>query len=71
LGLCWATWPLMLIAADEYSPILHVPGSVTVGCLMAGFVMLAIVTLVRLPAALAQGRLPCDAHPELHVGASA
>ena len=70
LGLCWATWPLLEIAADEYSPILHVPGSVTVGCLMAGFVLLAIVTLVRVPGLLAD-RQPTDDHPELHVGASA
>jgi TRAP-type C4-dicarboxylate transport system permease small subunit len=37
------------IAADERSPIMQVPGSVSVGCLLLGFVMLAIVTLCRLP----------------------
>jgi TRAP-type C4-dicarboxylate transport system permease small subunit len=50
LGLTWATLPLMEISADEYTPILNVPGSVTVGCLMAGFVLLAVVTLTQIPA---------------------
>lgn len=50
LGLTWASLPLMEIAADEYTPILNVPGSLTVGCLMAGFVLLAVVTLTQVPA---------------------
>lgn len=50
LGLTWATLPLKEISADEYTPILNVPGSVTVGCLMAGFVLLAVVTLTQIPA---------------------
>ena len=58
LGLCWAAWPLMQVSADEYSPILHVPGSVTVACLMVGFVLLAIVTLVRVPEILRDEGLP-------------
>jgi TRAP-type C4-dicarboxylate transport system permease small subunit len=45
-----AAWPLMEIAADERSPILQVPGSVSVGCLMLGFALLALVTLLKLPA---------------------
>jgi TRAP-type C4-dicarboxylate transport system permease small subunit len=49
LGLAWAAWPVFEIAADERTPIMQVPGSVSVGCLLLGFVMLAIVTLVRLP----------------------
>ncbi|MFM7024818.1 MAG: TRAP transporter small permease [Limnohabitans sp.] len=49
LGLAYAAWPVFEIAADERSPIMQVPGSVSVGCLLLGFVMLAIVTLVRLP----------------------
>lgn len=49
LGLAWTTWPLFEIAADERTPILEVPGSVSVGCLMLGFVLLSIVTLARLP----------------------
>ncbi len=52
LGLCWAAWPLYEIAADEYTPMLGVPGSVTVGCLMGGFVLLAIVALLQLPSIL-------------------
>ena len=49
LGLAYAAWPVFEIAADERSPIMQVPGSVSVGCLLLGFVMLAIVTLCRLP----------------------
>jgi TRAP-type C4-dicarboxylate transport system permease small subunit len=41
--------PLMEIAADERSPILQVPGSVSVGCLVIGFALLSIVTLCKLP----------------------
>lgn len=50
LGLSWAALPLMDIAADEHTPILNVPGSVTVGCLLTGFVLLAVVTLSQIPA---------------------
>jgi hypothetical protein len=39
----------MEIAADERSPILQVPGSVSVGCLVIGFALLSIVTLCKLP----------------------
>jgi TRAP-type C4-dicarboxylate transport system permease small subunit len=42
-------WPLMEIAADERTPILQVPGSVSVGCLMLGFTLLSLVTLCKLP----------------------
>lgn len=49
LGLTWATLPLMEISADEYTPILKVPGSVTVVCLMLGFVLMAVVTLTQIP----------------------
>lgn len=49
-SLAITAWPLMEIAADERSPILQVPGSVSVGCLMLGFALLATVTLCRLPA---------------------
>ena len=49
LGLAWAAWPVFEIAADERTPIMQVPGSVSVGCLLQGFVLLAIVTLLRLP----------------------
>jgi len=49
LGLCVAAWPLAEISADEFTPILQVPGSVTVFCLMLGFALLAIVSLCRIP----------------------
>jgi TRAP-type C4-dicarboxylate transport system permease small subunit len=50
--LAWIAVPLMEIAADERTPIMGVPGSVTVGCLMLGFVLLAIVTLSQIPGIL-------------------
>jgi TRAP-type C4-dicarboxylate transport system permease small subunit len=50
--LAWQAWPLMLIAADERSPMLGVPGSWSVGCLMAGFALLSVVTLSQLPGIL-------------------
>lgn len=40
-----ATWAMLDIVADEKSPILHVPGSVTYGCVMVGMVMLALLAL--------------------------
>lgn len=48
-ALAVVAWPLMEIAADERTPILQVPGSVSVGCLMLGFTLLSVVTLCRLP----------------------
>ena len=48
-SLAVTAWPLMEIAADERTPIMQVPGSVTVGCLMLGFLLLSTVTLCRLP----------------------
>jgi TRAP-type transport system small permease protein len=48
-ALAVTAWPLMEIAADERSPILQVPGSVSVGCLVIGFALLSIVTLCKLP----------------------
>ena len=48
-ALAATAWPLMEIAADERSPILQVPGSVSVGCLVIGFALLSIVTLCKLP----------------------
>ena len=48
-ALAATAWPLMEIAADERSPILQVPGSVSVGCLVLGFALLSIVTLCKLP----------------------
>ena len=48
-GLAFVAWPLMEIAADERTPILQVPGSWSVACLMGGFLLLSVVTLCRLP----------------------
>ncbi|PXW94380.1 TRAP-type C4-dicarboxylate transport system permease small subunit [Sphaerotilus hippei] len=41
-----ATWNMLEIVADEKSPILQVPGSVTYGCVMGGMVMLSLLALV-------------------------
>ena len=40
-----ATWSMLDIVADEKSPILGVPGSVTYGCVMGGMVMLSLLAL--------------------------
>lgn len=43
--LAWATYAMLEIVHDERSPILHVPGSVTYGCVMVGMGMLALLAL--------------------------
>ena len=48
-ALAATAWPLMEIAADERTPVLQVPGSVSVGCLVLGFALLSLVTLCKLP----------------------
>ena len=48
-ALAFMAWPLAEIAADEKTPILQVPGSVSVSCLMLGFALLALTTLCKLP----------------------
>ena len=42
-------WPLVEIAADEKTPILQMPGSYSMACLMFGFAMLAVMTICKLP----------------------
>ena len=49
VALAVTAWPLMEIAADERSPILQVPGSVSVGCLVLGFALLSLTTFCNLP----------------------
>jgi TRAP-type transport system small permease protein len=46
-GLAVIAWPLMVIAADEKTPILQVPGSISVWSLILGFAFLAVVTVCR------------------------
>lgn len=48
-ALAITAWPVFQIAADEKTPIMQVPGSVSVGCLLLGFALLSVVTLCRLP----------------------
>jgi TRAP-type transport system small permease protein len=63
-----ATYGMLDIVHDEKSPILHVPGSVTYGCVLVGMVMLA---LLALQSAWHAWQVPAEAlpHPadELHV----
>jgi TRAP-type transport system small permease protein len=63
-----ATYGMLDIVHDEKSPILHVPGSVTYGCVLVGMVMLA---LLALQSAWQAWHVPSSAlpHPvdELHV----
>ena len=62
------TWDMLEIVQDEKSPILHVPGSVTYGCVMGGMAMLA---LLALQSAWQAWHVPAGAAPhaldELHV----
>ena len=48
-ALAATAWPLVEIAADERTPILQVPGSVSVGCLVLGFALLSLTTFCSLP----------------------
>lgn len=61
-------WPLAEIAADERSPILQVPGSVSVACLMLGFGLLSVVTLCKLPEVWAGAEVP-HGHEEPEIAA--
>jgi len=42
----WATYGMLDIVHDEKSPIMHVPGSVTYGCVMGGMVLMAVLALL-------------------------
>jgi len=68
-GLAATAWPLMEIAADERTPILQVPGSVSVGCLVLGFAVLSLVTLCRLPEVWAGSDVP-HGHEEPEIAAT-
>jgi TRAP-type transport system small permease protein len=70
--LAWQAYPLMEISADERSPIMGVPGSVTVLCLMLGFVLLALVTLSQIPSLLNPSAAdPTDSDTNTLIGADA
>lgn len=47
LLLAWSASELIPIAADELSPMLKVPGSVTISALLLGFVLIALLTLIN------------------------
>jgi TRAP-type C4-dicarboxylate transport system permease small subunit len=68
-GLAVTALPLMEIAADERTPILQVPGSVSVGCLVLGFAVLSLVTLCRLPQVWAGSDVP-HGHEEPEIAAT-
>lgn len=44
-ALCWGTYGMLEIVADERSPILQVPGSFTYGCMLGGMAMLGLLAL--------------------------
>jgi TRAP-type transport system small permease protein len=69
VSLAVTAWPLMEIAADERSPILQVPGSVSVGCLVLGFALLSLVTLCKLPEVWAGAEAP-HGHEEPEIAAT-
>ena len=68
-GLAVTAWPLVEIAADERTPILQVPGSVSVGCLVIGFALLSLATLCKLPEVLAGTEVP-HGHEEPEIAAT-
>jgi len=68
-ALATTAWPLMEIAADERSPILQVPGSVSVGCLVLGFALLSLATLCKLPEVWAGAEAP-HGHEEPDIAAT-
>jgi TRAP-type C4-dicarboxylate transport system permease small subunit len=57
-------WPLAEVAADEKSPMLQVPGSYSVYCLMLGFGLLAVTTLCHLPKVWAGAHESTEEHAE-------
>lgn len=71
--LAQATWAMLEIVADERSPILQVPGSVTYGCVMAGMAMLAVLALasawraLRGPQAQPDAGATPAAEPSVHI----
>src|SRR5215470_8185530 len=61
--LAWSAFELMPIAADELSPMLQVPGSVTVGALALGFLLISLLTLFQVGNAWAGVRSAHDDAP--------
>jgi TRAP-type C4-dicarboxylate transport system permease small subunit len=59
-SLAWIAIPVAEIAHDERTPILQLPGSLSVGCLILGFALLALVTLCRLPRLFEAGQATED-----------
>jgi TRAP-type C4-dicarboxylate transport system permease small subunit len=68
-ALAATAWPLLEIAADERSPVLQVPGSISVGCLVLGFALLSLTTLCQLPALWAGAAEP-HGHEEPEIAAT-
>lgn len=56
--LAGAAWTLMPIADDELSPMLQVPGSVTVGSVLLGFILIALLTLIQVGKAWSETPVP-------------
>jgi TRAP-type C4-dicarboxylate transport system permease small subunit len=65
--LAWSAAQLMPVVADELSPMLQVPGSVTVGAVEGGFILVAILTLISTVRIVADVAAPVrDAGEEAH-----
>ena len=45
--LAWGTYTLMPIVHTEHSHVLHIPTSVTYGCMLAGFIALVLTSLTQ------------------------
>jgi TRAP-type C4-dicarboxylate transport system permease small subunit len=45
--LAWGTYTLMPIVHTEHSHVLHVPTSVTYGCMLVGFIALVLTSLTQ------------------------
>lgn len=56
-----ATFRMLDVVHDEKSPILHVPGSVTYGCVMGGMVMLSLLAVLAAVRVWQPGAVPAAA----------
>jgi TRAP-type C4-dicarboxylate transport system permease small subunit len=45
--LAWGTYTLMPIVHTEHSHVLHIPTSVTYGCMLAGFIALVLTSFTQ------------------------
>lgn len=58
--LAWATVQLLPVVHHEHTNVLHVPGSLTYGCMLGGFVMLVVTSITQTLRLLVKGVSPAD-----------